>query len=153
MDARLLDVSLNSEADTAALGARVAAVCAPGDVITLTGGLGAGKTTLARALIRTLMGEDVDVPSPTFTLVQTYPAPDLDIWHFDLYRLQDPREARELGLDESADGLCLIEWPERLGGDLPPGRLDISLSFAGDGRIARLSDHSDWSNRLGGDWR
>lgn len=153
MDARSLDVSLETEADTAALGARVAAACAPGDVIALHGDLGAGKTTLARSLVRALAGEDVDVPSPTFTLVQTYSAPRLDIWHFDLYRLKDPREARELGLDESADGLCLIEWPERLGGALPEGRLDISLSFSGDGRIARLCDHSDWRTRLGGDWR
>jgi len=153
MDARSLSVTLSDETETAALGARIAAVCAPGDVIALQGDLGAGKSTLARALIRSLMGEEVDVPSPTFTLVQTYAAPDLDIWHFDLYRLKDPREARELGLDESADGLCLIEWPERLGGSLPAGRLDISLSFSGDGRIARLSDSGDWSKRLGGDWR
>lgn len=153
MDARSLNVTLESDADTAALGARIASACAPGDVIALRGDLGAGKSTLARALIRALMGEEIDVPSPTFTLVQTYAAPGLDIWHFDLYRLQDPREARELGLDESADGLCLIEWPERLAGDLPGQRLDISLSFSGDGRIARLLDFSDWSKRLGGDWR
>lgn len=153
MDARFLDVTLENDADTAVLGARIAASCAPGDVIALRGDLGAGKSTLARALIRSLMGEDIDVPSPTFTLVQTYAAPQLDIWHFDLYRLQDPREARELGLDESEDGLCLIEWPERLAADLPGHRLDISLSFSGDGRIARLSDYSDWSKRLGGDWR
>lgn len=153
MDARSLNVTLENDADTAALGARIASACAPGDVIALRGDLGAGKSTLARALIRALMGEEIDVPSPTFTLVQTYAAPGLDIWHFDLYRLQDPREARELGLDESADGLCLIEWPERLAGDLPGQRLDISLSFSGDGRIARLLDFSDWSKRLGGDWR
>jgi len=99
------------------------------------------------------MGEATEAPSPTFTLVQTYAAPGLAVWHFDLYRLNDPREARELGLEEAVDGLALIEWPEKLGRDLPLARLEVRLSFAGQGRIARLVDLADWSTRIDGDWR
>jgi tRNA A37 threonylcarbamoyladenosine biosynthesis protein TsaE len=85
--------------------------------------------------------------------VQSYVAPGLTIWHFDLYRLKDPREARELGLEEAVDGLALIEWPERLGRDLAHARLEVRLSFAGEGRIARLVDLDNWSTRIDGDWR
>jgi tRNA threonylcarbamoyl adenosine modification protein YjeE len=149
----VLDLNLPDEAATAALGRRLAAACRPGDLIALTGDLGAGKSTLARALIRELAGAEVDVPSPTFTLVQTYETPRLPVWHFDLYRLEDPGEARELGLTEAVDGLALIEWPERLGSYLPQTRLDVALDFSADGRIARLTDHFDWSTRIDGDWR
>jgi tRNA threonylcarbamoyladenosine biosynthesis protein TsaE len=148
-----LTLTLPDEAATMALGARVAAACRPGDVIALEGDLGAGKTTLARALIRALAGAETDVPSPTFTLVQTYETPGLPVWHFDLYRLESAMEARELGLDEAMDGLALIEWPERLGQSLPARRLEVRLNFEGEGRIARLADHSDWSGRIHGDWR
>lgn len=150
---RTLSIPLPDETETAALGARLAAAARPGDVIALSGGLGAGKTTLARSLIRQLAGADTDVPSPTFTLVQTYDTPPLPIWHFDLYRLEDPGEARELGLEEAVDGLALIEWPERLGRLLPVARLEVQLSFGEPGRIARLVDFDDWSTRLDGDWR
>lgn len=144
---------LESETATSALGARLATVCRAGDVIALQGDLGAGKTTLARALIRARAGADIEVPSPTFTLVQTYDLLGLSIWHFDLYRLERPGEARELGLEEAVDGLTLIEWPERLGAMGPRARLEIRLSFRDTGRIARLTDFSDWSKRLDGDWR
>jgi tRNA threonylcarbamoyladenosine biosynthesis protein TsaE len=153
MTHRVLTLDLADETATAALGARIGAVAHVGDVVALMGDLGAGKTTLARGLIRSLMGEATEAPSPTFTLVQTYAAPGLTIWHFDLYRLNDPREARELGLEEAVDGLALIEWPERLGRDLPLVRLEVRLSFAGQGRIARLVDLADWSTRIDGDWR
>lgn len=153
MPIRTLSLPLPGEADTAALGERLAEHARPGDVIALYGDLGAGKTTLARALIRRLAGPDTEAPSPTFTLVQTYRTPRLAIWHFDLYRLESPGEARELGMDEAVDGLCLIEWPERLGQDLPSARLEVRLSFDDEGRIARLDDLSDWSSRLDGDWR
>lgn len=149
----VLTLALAGEADTAALGERLGDIARPGDVIALYGDLGAGKTTLARALIRTLMGPETEAPSPTFTLVQTYPAPNFSIWHFDLYRLEDPGEARELGLEEAVDGLALIEWPERLGRYLPLARLEVRLSFDGAGRIARLVDLDNWSTRLNGDWR
>ncbi|MBI1339830.1 tRNA (adenosine(37)-N6)-threonylcarbamoyltransferase complex ATPase subunit type 1 TsaE [bacterium] len=154
---------LDDEAATERLAAEIAAVCRAGDVIHLIGDLGAGKTALARGLIRSLAGDPrLEVPSPTFTLVQTYPAPAFDIWHFDLYRTRDPEEVRELGLDDSMDGLALIEWPERLGPHTPRLRLDIALSFGDSGgsdpitgpsaRIAHLEDHHDWSRRLRADW-
>jgi tRNA threonylcarbamoyladenosine biosynthesis protein TsaE len=153
MTVHALSLPLADEAATAALGVRLAGIARPGDVIALHGDLGAGKTTLARALIRQLAGPDTEAPSPTFTLVQTYATPGLSIWHFDLYRLEHPGEARELGLEEAVDGLALIEWPERLGRDLPRTRLEVRLSFEGPGRIARLVDFDDWSTRLDGDWR
>jgi len=153
----VLTLDLAGEAETASLGERLADVARPGDVIALYGDLGAGKTTLARALIRRLVGPETEAPSPTFTLVQTYQAVSgasgLTIWHFDLYRLNDPGEARELGLEEAVDGLALIEWPERLGRDLPIARLEVRLSYGGAGRIARLVDLDNWSTRLNGDWR
>jgi tRNA threonylcarbamoyladenosine biosynthesis protein TsaE len=152
MTARTLSLELAGELATAALGARIGAVARAGDVVALMGDLGAGKTTLARGLIQSRIGPQ-DVPSPTFTLVQTYDGAGLPIWHFDLYRLNDPREARELGLEEAVDGLCLIEWPDRLGRDLPRARLEVRLDFSGQGRIARLVDFADWSTRLDGDWR
>lgn len=148
-----LTIALPDEAATAALGAQLGAVARAGDVIALVGDLGAGKSTLARGLIRSHLGPETEAPSPTFTLVQTYPGPRFAIWHFDLYRLEHPDEARELGLEEAVDGLCLIEWPERLGRHLPPRRLEVQLSMDGDGRIARLMDLDDWSTRLHGDWR
>lgn len=149
----VLTLDLPDDAATAALGARLGAAARAGDVIALVGDLGAGKTTLARGLIRHLIGPETEAPSPTFTLVQTYQGPTFPIWHFDLYRLEHPGEARELGLEEAVDGLALIEWPERLGRDLPATRLEVQLSFDGQGRIARLLDLDDWSSRIDGDWR
>ncbi len=153
MTHRVLTLDLADETATAALGARLGVAARPGDVIALMGDLGAGKTTLARGLIRRLTGPETEAPSPTFTLVQTYAGPNFPIWHFDLYRLTEAGEARELGLEEAVDGLALIEWPERLGRDLPMARLEVRLSFDGPGRIARLVDLDDWSARIDGDWR
>ena len=150
---RTLTLALPDETATQALGARLAAACRPGDVIALEGDLGAGKSTLARALIRALAGAEIDVPSPTFTLLQTYDLPTLSVWHVDLYRLASPGETRELGLEEAVDSLLLLEWPQRLGADIPRARLQIELSFAGEGRIARLTDFSDWSERINDDWK
>ncbi|HOY79126.1 MAG TPA: tRNA (adenosine(37)-N6)-threonylcarbamoyltransferase complex ATPase subunit type 1 TsaE [Hyphomonadaceae bacterium] len=146
-------LKLADDTATAALGARLGAAARAGDVVALYGDLGAGKTTLARSLIRHLVGPNTEAPSPTFTLVQTYSSPAFPIWHFDLYRLEHPGEARELGLEEAVDGLALIEWPERLGAYLPAQRLEIRLSYDGAGRIARLVDFDDWSTRIDGDWR
>lgn len=133
-------VELADVAATRALGARLAAAACVGDVIALWGDLGSGKTTLARGFLRAL-GHAEEVPSPTFTLVQVYELPRLTVWHFDLYRLARPAEAWELGLEEAlADGVSLIEWPERLGALLPADRLDVALSIAeGDTRRAELT--------------
>ncbi len=118
-----LDIPLADADATQALGAVLALRLRPGDAVCLYGPLGAGKTTLARGLIRAFMGPDEEVPSPTFTLVQLYDGPDFPISHFDLYRLEQASEADELGLDEALeDGAVLIEWPQRLGGRLPPDR-------------------------------
>lgn len=134
---------LLSDADaTAALGARLASMLTRGDAICLFGDLGAGKSTLARGLIRALTTPDEEVPSPTFTLVQTYDGPAFTIAHFDLYRLTDAAEAYEIGVEEALDdGCAIIEWPERLDGDLPPDRLDIELGVDGEARTARITPH------------
>ena len=130
--------------DEAAL-VRIASLLAlkvrPGDVLALHGDLGAGKTTFARALIRSLLDDaDAEVPSPTFSLCQTYHAPRMAIAHFDLYRLSAAEEAEEIGLDETlARGLTLIEWPERLGGLLPDTRIDIHLEETGTAETRHLS--------------
>ena len=140
---------LEGEAATARLGAAVAAELKPGDVVCLSGPLGAGKSTLARGLIRSLTTANEEVPSPTFTLVQFYDGAT-PVAHFDLYRLTSPDEAFELGLDEALeDGAAVIEWPQRLEGRLPPDRLDIEIAFdeTGEGRRARLTPHGAWEGR------
>jgi tRNA threonylcarbamoyladenosine biosynthesis protein TsaE len=131
----------------AELGAAIAAELKVGDAICLSGPLGAGKSTLARGLIRALTTAGEDVPSPTFTLVQFYEA-RLSLAHFDLYRLTSPDEAYELGLDEALDeGAAVIEWPQRLEGRLPPDRLDIEIAVEGAARRARLSPAGAWEDR------
>jgi tRNA threonylcarbamoyladenosine biosynthesis protein TsaE len=139
---------LPDEAATARLGAAIAHRLRPGEAICLTGPLGAGKSTLARALIRALTTPAEDVPSPTFTLVQFYEGAGLKVAHFDLYRLSDPDEAYEIGLDEALDeGAAVIEWPQRLEGRLPPDRLDIEITLDGNGRRARLTPQGAWEGR------
>jgi len=134
---------------TAALAQTLAPHLRAGDVIALRGGLGAGKTTFARALISALRDEETEVPSPTYTLVQTYDSADFPIFHFDLYRLDDPNDVVELGWDETVSGLSLIEWPDRAGLHLPAWRLDLMLEIIGDFRKARLEPHGeDWQTRL-----
>jgi len=145
-------VDLPDENATAALAARLAALAAPGDVIALSGELGAGKTSFARAFIRA-RGGDETVPSPTFTLAQLYELPGGAIWHFDLYRLRRAEDAWELGIEDAfRDAISLIEWPERLGLLLPSRRLTIALEFGEKpgARRAKLSTHGDWSARLAG---
>ena len=133
-----LRVFLADEADTDRLARGLAPLLRAGDTILLDGSIGAGKTHFCRALIRERLGHDEDVPSPTFTLVQTYEG-DPDIWHADLYRLTHPDEARELGLDEAFEtAICLVEWPDRMGPDVPPGAIRISLLPQGEGRMAEI---------------
>ena len=139
---------LKTAEDAEALGAAVGRVLGVGEAVLLWGPLGAGKTTLARGLIRALTHPDEEAPSPTFTLVQTYDGPQFAIAHLDLYRLSGPDEIGELGLDEALDdGAAVIEWPERLGGRLPPDRLDIRLRFEAEGRAAEIERHGRWKDR------
>jgi N-acetylmuramate 1-kinase len=123
-----------------------------GDLVLFNGDLGAGKTTFARAFIRALAGDPgLEVPSPTFALLQSYATPRLTVHHFDLYRLDGPRDVREIGFEEAlASGLTLIEWPDRAGDLLPAERLDIHLSDGPDAdrRCARLTGHLGWAARL-----
>ncbi len=141
-------LELKDASATEALGAKVARALEIGDVVCLWGGLGAGKTTLARGLIRALMGPDEEAPSPTFTLVQTYEGPRFPIAHLDLYRLSGPEELRELGLDEAmVEGAAVIEWPERLEGRLPVDRLDIRLAIEAEGRAAEIGPRGRWKDR------
>jgi len=141
-------ITLAVEADTVRLGAAVATQLKRGDIVALHGPLGAGKTTLARGLVRALAESDEEIVSPTFTLAQVYETPRGIVWHFDLYRLKTTEEALEIGVEEAfADGISLIEWPERLGTMLPKKRLDVFLSHDGAGRKAVLSGAS-WADRL-----
>lgn len=122
----------------------------PGDVVCLFGNLGAGKTTLSRGAIEAWVGAAEEAPSPTYTLVQTYDGPRGELWHVDLYRLKQPDDAWELGLEDAfAYAACLIEWPERLGGQLPRDRLDIALAPDSEGRMAMLNAHGAWREKLG----
>jgi tRNA threonylcarbamoyladenosine biosynthesis protein TsaE len=140
-------VDLPDENATVALAARVARVAAPGDVIALSGPLGAGKTVFARAFIRARGGTG-EVPSPTFTLVQCYELPGAPIWHFDCYRLRRADEAWELGIEDAfRDGISLIEWPDRIESLLPADRLRIDLT-PGATPKARRAALSGWGDRL-----
>ena len=132
------------------LGARIAERLRPGDAVCLWGPLGAGKSTLARGLIRALTTPDEEAPSPTFTLVQAYEGAALAVAHFDLYRLKGAAEAYELGLDEALDvGAAVIEWPERLEGALPLDRLDVEIAIpeSGEGRMVRVQGCGNWAER------
>lgn len=145
----MLKRTLCSEQETENLGKQIAKLAQAGDFIALFGDLGAGKTTFSRAFIREATQSDIDVASPTFTLVQTYEANGITIWHFDLYRLEHPDELMELGMDDAIDGVTLVEWPERMGDALPMARLDVTLQFSPEGRIVVLEPHGpEWSERL-----
>ncbi len=146
-----LSFSLPDLAATARLGAALASVARVGDVIALRGDLGAGKTELARATIRAAVGDpDLIVPSPTFTLLETYDTPRGAWWHFDLYRLDAPDQVYELGWEDAlADAIALVEWPERLGPLLPDDRLDLGLETLPDQcRRATLAGGNAWRERL-----
>lgn len=141
-----VSLALPDLAATEALGARIAAGLERGGVVALEGDLGAGKTTLARAILRALGVRDA-VPSPTFTLAQHYDAAKIPVTHYDLYRIEKPGECEELGLEESlATGAALIEWPEHAGDRLPADTLHVHLEMNGaDGRRARLSGPVRWA--------
>lgn len=149
MPPETLTIELADEAATTRLGADIAAVARIGDVFTLSGDLGAGKTTFARGFVRALAGDPaMDVPSPTFTLVQSY-AGRLPVHHFDLYRLASGSDLDELGFDEAvSDGVALVEWPERAGGLLPASRIRIALAHLGSGRVATIEAPEEALRRL-----
>lgn len=150
---RHLTVFLPDAEATAALGAWFARQLAPGHTLLLQGPIGTGKSHLARALIQTRLGRIEDVPSPTFTLVQTYDAGDTEIWHADLYRLTHPDEVLELGLaDAFATAICLVEWPDRLGDLTPPDAIRLELSALGEGRSARLTAPDPLADLFRRDW-
>ncbi|WP_300543967.1 tRNA (adenosine(37)-N6)-threonylcarbamoyltransferase complex ATPase subunit type 1 TsaE [Maricaulis sp.] len=138
---------------TRRFGARLAQTLDARDVILLSGDLGMGKTTLARAIIAKLCGVE-DAPSPTYTLIQTYDClAGGELWHADLYRIEEPSELDELGLDEAFDtAICLIEWPDRLGSNLPPDRIEIELAAASggleSGREARITGYGRWEDKV-----
>ncbi len=136
---------LPDETATEALAGRLAAKARPGDVLLLSGPLGAGKTSFARAFIRACAVEpDLEVPSPTFTLVQSYETPSGLISHYDLWRLDGPRGLNELGWDDALAGIVLVEWPDRLGGLIPADALRLHLSLGPAGREIMLAGEQRW---------
>jgi tRNA threonylcarbamoyladenosine biosynthesis protein TsaE len=147
------DVILPNQAATERLAGAIASVARAGDVILLSGDLGAGKTHFARAFINALTPAPEEVPSPTFTLVQTYDArvegEPVEIWHFDLYRLKSPDETLELGIEEAfGEGIALVEWPDRLGSLKPREHLELRLAITGEGaRKATLLPTAAWRDR------
>jgi tRNA threonylcarbamoyladenosine biosynthesis protein TsaE len=143
-------IHLPDAASTEALAARLAARVRPGDAILLEGPLGAGKSTLARAFLRAAAGDPaLDVPSPTFTLVQGYDLPIGTAHHFDLWRLDGPADLAELGWDEAREGIVLVEWPDRLGTLAPPDALTVALA-PGATEESRIATLAGWPGRLAG---
>ena len=140
-------MKLSDEEATMRAGAELAAKARGGDVITLSGPLGVGKTALARGFLAAL-GHHGEVPSPSFSIVQPYEELDPPVWHVDLYRIDDPSELGELGLDSVADGILLVEWPERAGSGVWPEALNLSLEFGSDGeRILTAKVPPSWEGR------
>jgi tRNA threonylcarbamoyladenosine biosynthesis protein TsaE len=142
-----LDLTLPSLAATEALAQRVGALLQPGDAVLLSGPLGAGKSAFARALLRAMAGDPaLEVPSPSFTLVQSYETPRGVVHHYDLWRVEPGPDLRELGLDEAFRDITVIEWPDRLGAYAPGDALEIGLTpLPDETRRARLSG---WPDRL-----
>ena len=138
---------LRSEEDTAAAGAALSRVARAGDVITLSGPLGIGKTAFARGFISAL-GHEGEVPSPSFAIVQPYEDLEPPVWHVDLYRIELPSEIDELGLDAAAEAVLLVEWPDRAGPERWPEALALSFELAQDGsRILTAQSPPSWEGR------
>ncbi len=147
----LFHLILADENATAEVAKQIAPHLKQGDALLLEGDIGAGKSAFARALIRARLGHMEDVPSPTFTLVQNYEDVDGDIWHCDLYRLTHPDEALELGLQEAFEtAICLIEWPDRLGDQIPKSALHLSFSAHPENHELVISGPAPWGDRLRG---
>lgn len=154
--AELFQIQLANEAETRAFAAALAPLCRIGDALLLEGTLGAGKTAFARAFINALPGPDgeahhEEVPSPTFTLLQIYERRPAAIWHFDLYRIEHQQDLEELGLDEAlAEGITLVEWPDRMGTARPTTALTLTLDYGEEEAMRRLTVSGDraWAERL-----
>jgi len=139
-----MPIIARTEEETSAVAARLAARARPGAVLLLEGPLGAGKTCFARAYLRALTGEaGLIVPSPTFTLVQTYDSPAGPVWHYDLWRLADDKGLAELGWDEALTGIVLVEWPDRLGRQTPARATRVTLSLHPQGREIMITGGDD----------
>jgi tRNA threonylcarbamoyladenosine biosynthesis protein TsaE len=140
-------MTLADEVATMRVGAELAGKARPGDVIKLSGPLGVGKTALARGFLAAL-GHEGEVPSPSFAIVQPYEELDPRVWHVDLYRIEDPAELAELGLDSAVDAVLLVEWPERAGNEVWPEALNLSLEFGpNDYRILTARVPPSWEGR------
>lgn len=145
---RTITLDLPDLTATHALAARLAPLLRPGDAVLLEGPLGAGKSEFARAVLRAAAGDPtLEVPSPTFTLVQSYDLPAGPAHHFDLYRLDGPDGLAELGWDEARDGIVLVEWPGRLGAERPAGALSVAFAPLAT-EEARRATLSGWDERL-----
>jgi tRNA threonylcarbamoyladenosine biosynthesis protein TsaE len=142
-----MELELPTLAATEVLARALAPLLRPGDAVLLEGPLGAGKTAFARAMLRAAVGDQaLEVPSPSYTLVQTYAAPSLTLHHFDLWRLQGPASLEELGWDEAVRDVVLVEWPDRLGDLRPADALTVTFGPAGEG--ARHATLTGWADRL-----
>ena len=154
MFAGSLTISSDSPDQTCQLARKFAAQLTGGDVLLLSGDVGAGKTHFARCLIQSMLSEPEDVPSPTYTLIQMYDGPVCEIWHADLYRLSDISEIEELGLLQAfSDAICMVEWPDRLGDLVPPSALSLSLTQGRheDARTIEIGwTMPHWTERLKG---
>lgn len=152
MPEKSLSLTASTPDDTAVLATRLGAVLVPGDTILLEGDVGAGKTHFARALIQSLLAVPEDIPSPTFTLVQTYPTPRGEVWHADLYRLTSTQEIEELGLADAFEtAICLVEWPDRLGDLVPTAALQLAFAPGADDDSRQLTarwQDTGWDDKL-----
>lgn len=149
MTPKTLVFDLPTEDATTNFADQIGGILLRGDCVLLSGSVGAGKSFFCRALIRARTGTSEDIPSPTFTLVQTYPHSAGDIWHCDLYRLTDPDEMIELGLDEAFENaICLIEWPDRLGSLAPADALHLGFEADTHGHHVTILPTAKWSERL-----
>ena len=144
-------ITLEDQSATEAFGTRLAEIAYPKDIFLLNGNLGSGKSIIARAFIRTYCQTNEEIPSPTFTLLQTYDSGPFAVFHFDLYRLNTVEETFELGIEEAFDdGISLVEWPDRLGGQLPNDRLEINIMVGREltSREIILKGYGYWTDRL-----
>ena len=147
-----MKIEIQTEEHTREIARKLAHISQPGDVIALYGDLGVGKSCFARAFIRALTSEDEEVPSPTFTLVQMYDTDETTLFHFDMYRLEKPDDCLEIGVEEAfADGICLIEWPDKIGNYLPWDALKLEIGHGQTGETSRfmqIEPPQQWQARL-----